>query len=60
MRYKITHRDGRTEHVHGDDVATETSGATVIYQDTTVMNRPRRIVARRFLAAEGVTVVETV
>jgi hypothetical protein len=60
VRYTITHCDGRIEHVAGDALAVETSGATVIYRDTTVMNRSRRIVARRFLASEGVTAVESV
>jgi hypothetical protein len=57
MRFKITFRDGRTERVDGDELAVESSGVSVIFRDTTVMNRPRRVVARRLLASEGAVVV---
>ena len=56
--YRITRLDGRTEQVEGDDTGVEGSGAIVIYRDVLVMQKPRRIVARRFTATDGVTSVD--
>ncbi len=56
--YRITRLDGRTEQVEGDDTGVEGSGAIVIYRDVLVMAKPRRIVARRFTATDGVTSVD--
>ncbi len=58
--FRITRLDGRTEHVEGDDTGVEGSGAVVVYRDVLVMGRPRRIVARRFGAGEGVASVDLV
>ena len=58
--FRITHLDGRTEQVEGDDTGVEGSGAIVVYRDVLVMGRPRRIVARRYSPGEGVSAVEQV
>jgi hypothetical protein len=58
--FRVTRLDGRTEQVEGDDTGVEGSGAVVIYRDVLVMSRPRRIVARRFTAADGVCAVDLV
>lgn len=60
MWLRVTFRDGRTLEVEGDEAGFETSGAVLIYREVSVMNRTRRIVARRFLAAEGVSSVDPV
>ena len=58
--FRITRLDGRTEDLDGDDAGTEGSGAVVVYREVLVMGRPRRIVARRFAASEGIVSVELV
>lgn len=60
MWFRVTFRDGRTIRVEGDDAGFETSGAVLIYRDVTVMHGTRRIVARRFLAGDGVSRVDPI
>ena len=56
--FRITRLDGSTEDLEGSDAGTEGSGAVVVYRDVLVMGRPRRIVARRFAASEGIVSVD--
>ena len=58
--FRITRLDGRIEDLDGDDAGTEGSGAVVVYREVLVMGRPRRIVARRFAASEGILSVELI
>ncbi len=58
MQYRITFADGRTQDVEGDDASVETTGAVVILRDVLVIGRPRRIVAARFSAGQGVQSVD--
>jgi hypothetical protein len=56
--FRLRFRDGRTEDVEGDDASTESSGTVCVVRDVLVYGQPRRIVARRVLAADGVVAVE--
>ncbi len=58
MQYRVTFIDGRTQDVEGDDASVETTGAVVIHRDVLVIGRPRRIVAARFSASQGVQSVD--
>lgn len=58
MQYRVTFTDGRTQDVEGDDTSVETTGAVVIHRDVLVIGRPRRIVAARFSASQGVQSVD--
>jgi hypothetical protein len=51
-------RDGQTEDVEGDDASTFPSGNVCVVLDVLVYGQPRRVIARRVLAADGVVAVE--
>ena len=58
--YRFTFLSGDSETVDGDDTGVEGSGAVVVYRDVLVIGRPRRIVAKRYSAGEGVASVDAV